>query len=83
MTSPRVSSILNNLEKKGLIKRNFSTVDRRKVYIYITSKGKQKVSDKVSDTYSLFYNILKKLGENDAKELVRILNRLNELTDNT
>jgi DNA-binding MarR family transcriptional regulator len=82
MTSPRVSSILNNLEKKGLIKRDFSTIDRRKVYISITSKGKQKVSDNVSDTYNLFYDILKKLGEDDSKELVRILNRLNGLIEN-
>lgn len=76
MTSPRVSNILNNLEKKEFIKRDFSTIDRRKVYIYITDKGSQYVIDNVSKTNEVLSKVLEKIGEDDAKELIRIINRL-------
>lgn len=76
MTSPRVSNILNNLEKKEFIKRDFSTIDRRKVYIYITDKGSKYVIDNVSKTNEVLSKALEKIGEDDAKELIRIINRL-------
>ncbi|MCC8070029.1 MAG: MarR family winged helix-turn-helix transcriptional regulator [Ruminococcus sp.] len=76
MTSPRVSNILSTLEKKGYIKRDFSTVDRRKVYIYITEDGQKYVDDISIKSRALFDSMIEKLGEHDAKELVRIINRL-------
>lgn len=76
MTSPRVSNILNSLEKKEYIKRDFSTIDRRKVYISMTNKGNKYVKDNISKTNELLSKSLEKIGEDDAKELIRIINRL-------
>lgn len=78
MTSPRISNILNNLEKKGYIKRDFSIIDRRKVYIYLTKDGKDYVKKISNDTKSIFNSMLEKLGEHDVKEFIRIINRLVE-----
>lgn len=78
MTSPRVSNILSTLEKKGYIRRDFSTVDRRKVYIYITDDGEKYVNEIAEESKKIFKSIIEKLGEHDAHELVRIINRLIE-----
>jgi DNA-binding MarR family transcriptional regulator len=76
MTNPRVSSILNNLEKKGYVKREFSTLDRRKVYIHITKEGTSYIASISLKTKGLFDSIVNKVGEDDARELVRILQKV-------
>ncbi|MGN1411595.1 MAG: MarR family winged helix-turn-helix transcriptional regulator [Oscillospiraceae bacterium] len=76
MTSPRVSVILNSLENKRYITRNFSTRDRRKVYIYITEEGKKYVNEITTQTKKIFNSMIEKLGKRDAQELVRIVDRL-------
>lgn len=76
MSSPRISSILNTLEKKEFIKRDFSTIDRRKVYISITNSGYKYVQEISNKTIEVLSSLIDKLGENDTKELIRILNRL-------
>ena len=79
MSSPRISSALKNLEKKGFINREFSTTDRRKVYVNITNTGKQYVFKKTSEIYNLFYAMFKELGIDDTKELIRIIDKLNNI----
>lgn len=76
MTNPRVSSILSNLERKGYVTREFSTLDRRKVYIYITADGTNYVKSIFLETKGLFDSMVDKVGEDDAKELVRILQKV-------
>lgn len=76
MTNPRVSKILNNLESKGFIKREFSTMDRRKVYIHITNDGLNYVENISLKTQESFNAIIQKIGESDTIELIRILNKI-------
>lgn len=76
MTNPRVSKILNNLESKGFIKREFSTIDRRKVYIHITNDGLNYVENISLKTQESFNAIIQKIGESDTIELIRILNKI-------
>ena len=76
MTNPRVSKILNNLESKGFIKREFSTMDRRKVYIHITNDGLNYVENISLKTQESFNVIIQKIGESDTIELIRILNKI-------
>lgn len=40
VSSARIASTLNSLEKKGLIKRNKSEEDKRKIIISITKNGR-------------------------------------------
>ena len=40
VTMPRITTILNGMDKKGLIERQTSSEDRRKVIVMITKKGK-------------------------------------------
>ena len=40
VTMPRITTILNGMDRKGLIERQTSTQDRRKVIVNITRKGK-------------------------------------------
>ena len=40
VTMPRITTILNGMDNKGLIERQTSTQDRRKVIVMITKKGR-------------------------------------------
>ena len=43
VSPPAISSMLERLEEKGLIKRSFSTRDRRRVEIVLTGEGSELV----------------------------------------
>ncbi|HZK34910.1 MAG TPA: MarR family transcriptional regulator [Bacillota bacterium] len=79
ISSARVAAILNNLEKKGLITRQIDKSDRRKIIVELTKKGSEKAEKHNQTVISLTAQMLESLGEQDAKELVRITGRLAEL----
>jgi DNA-binding MarR family transcriptional regulator len=79
VSTARVATALNSLEKKGLITRQIDTSDRRKILVGITLEGKclaeknyRAVVDVIAKRFAL-------LGEYDAKEYVRITSRLAEM----
>lgn len=73
---PTTSKILNSLEERGYILRKIDRSDRRVTYISITKEGYaciKKLHD-VRDQYVI--ELMNKLGEHDAKELIRIIDKL-------
>lgn len=77
ISSARVAAMLNNLEKKGLVMRKKNPDDRRKTIVVITEKGKEMAKKIETDVMNHVMGILKHLGEDDAKEFVRIMGKLN------
>ena len=80
VSTARISRTLNNIEKKGYIIREMDSTDRRKVIVSITENGIryfEKVHAKVHDNRT---KLLEDLGETDSKELLRILNRIVEIS---
>jgi DNA-binding MarR family transcriptional regulator len=75
ITPGAVTHIINSLEKKGFIERVNDFTDRRIVLIKPNEKG----NDVIKMMNSLFFEKLKKiiefLGDEDAKELNRILSK--------
>ncbi len=79
ITSARVAASLNNLETKGFITREIDTEDRRKINIYLTDSGLEealKTSKIQNDKITFLFN---ELGQNDSKELIRLLIRVKQI----
>ena len=76
ITSARIAAALNSLEGKGLILRRIDTEDRRRILIDLTDAGREQVQKHYQMIMSYTTNMLKYLGEDDAKEYIRIMKKL-------
>lgn len=79
VSSARIATALNSLEKKGLVTRQIDKNDRRKIIIGITQKGKDLAEKQYHIAVSGIAKILVLLGDHDAKEYVRIMSKLAEI----
>jgi DNA-binding MarR family transcriptional regulator len=78
VTLAAVTHQINTLEKHGLIKRLSDGNDRRIVLIELTKKGNTQVV-KLKEEFVKKIQILSEyLGENDTKELVRLVKKISE-----
>lgn len=76
----RMSHILDSLETKGYVTRRPDPSDRRRVLVSVTESGRDHAAKKNAESVALLSNQLSSLGEHDAQELVRILNKAYSLT---
>ncbi len=80
LSRARMSHILDALETKGYVTRRTDPSDRRRVLVNITESGRDYAAKKNAESVALLSNQLSSLGEHDAQELVRILNKAYSLT---
>lgn len=76
LSTARIATILNRLEAKDLIVRAHDNRDRRKVFIYLTDKGKELATVKINALRQHMNNLLSILGEEDAKEYLRLTSKV-------
>ncbi len=76
MTTPRISAAVAGLVRKGLVERVTDELDRRRLHIYITEKGSALVNGKRDELTASFAELLEYLGEEDARQYVRIMGRI-------
>lgn len=76
INTSRVAAILKTLSKKGYIERKSDPKDKRKIQVYITDKGKQYGQQRREDILNHIDQMLEMLGEEDAKEHLRIMKRI-------
>lgn len=81
VSSARVAVILNSLERKGLIIRMIDPSDRRRILVNITEEGRIVAEDHKRKMLEHFAQMMKMLGEHDAKEYVRIVKKLSECVE--
>ena len=79
VSSARIASTLNSLEKKGLIKRNKSEEDKRKIIISITKNGKITIEKHREKVERYLRKMVEILGEKDSLEFIRIVKRIKEI----
>ncbi|OLS40984.1 MarR family winged helix-turn-helix transcriptional regulator [Bacillus sp. MRMR6] len=79
LSTPRVASALNSLSKKGFIERNRDTADKRIVIVTITEPGRSFMLEEHEQAMRMMEKTLRKLGEHDANEFVRIIKRITEI----
>lgn len=76
ITSARIAAALNSLEKKGLITRRIDAQDRRRILIDMTDTGREQVKKHYEKILETTINMLKHLGEEDAKNYIRIMKKM-------
>lgn len=80
-TPSSVSQIIKALEEKGLVQRMISPADRRLVYVNLSERG----NDMMCETMRVFSDRIEKiidaLGEEDADQLITLLEKLSKLLD--
>jgi len=76
VSTARVATALNSLEGKGLITREIDKNDRRRILVKLTEKGCEFEKEQENKITQVIVDMLKGLGEFDAKEYIRITGRL-------
>lgn len=76
VSSARTAAVLNALERKGEILRLPDEEDHRRVRVVLTEAGKKRILRVHEDAHQDVKRILAELGDRDAAELLRLLNRL-------
>lgn len=71
----RTAAILNTLERKGLAMRRSDPADGRRVLAYITEAGSRVAGERYREALENMAQSLRLLGEEDTRELMRILNK--------
>ncbi|MET7000293.1 MarR family winged helix-turn-helix transcriptional regulator [Chitinophaga defluvii] len=71
-----ISRIIELLVKKGLVKRETDTIDRRKVFLQLTPKGVEKYKDVRPLVMEMRKTGWHNLTETDYNELTRILDEI-------
>ncbi len=79
VSSARVATILNNLEKKGLIIRETDNNDKRKIVVFLTAEGERTGRAEYDRVLKYITELFTRLGEEDTKNLIRILRRVTGL----
>lgn len=76
VTLATMSENIKRLENLGLIKREHDLNDRRRVYVYITQKGK-KLIEKHERIYLKYLDLLlKELNDEEKKIIKQVLNKI-------
>ena len=79
ITASRVTAIIHALESKEMVSRVSNGVDRRKVTVEITEKGKKAVEGLRTEALHRSQVIMDKIGESDTHEFLRIMNKIIEI----
>jgi len=72
---PAMTGLIDRLELQELVKRDRSSADRRVIYIELTEKGKNLVSEIDSPLRDLHHELVGHLSRAELKELSRLLEK--------
>lgn len=81
LSSARVANVLRSLEEKGLVTREHSQVDRRRVTVSLTEAGRRENEQHKREFDELASRFLAQLGEEDVQDILRLLRRVNQTID--
>lgn len=79
ISKPAISYILNTLEKKNYITREIDPKDRRKVSISATPEGRAAAEQSMKKYDEIWDEILERFGEDNMKNLIELIQSLDEL----
>lgn len=79
MSKPALTKETKRLEKLGYIKKTTLLHNLRNRYILLTPKGLEKLVSEHDNIYRLPSLVLDKLGEEESKKFVDMLNKINEI----
>ena len=80
LTRPRITQILDALEKKGMVERRRDDHDQRRVRVSLTEEGEVRTTELMYKMVALIKNHLMLLGEDDSRAFARILQKTADVT---
>ena len=80
ITRASVTSVLDRLEAKGLVKRADVPNNRRSYHVVLTEKGRAWVEEVEPLYRESIHQVMEGLGERDCMQLVRLLERVRTQT---
>ena len=81
LSRPRITAALSALQRKGLIAMHRSPTDRRRIQVSITEAGREIIGGRLVRMEAYFDKMLSGLGEADARELIRLIDRCVEVME--
>ena len=79
-STARISAALGSLERKGQIKREIDTTNRRNILVTITEDGRRRIRSDMEKMRGQMIAVFTEMGEQDAAEFVRLTKRFFQLT---
>lgn len=79
ISTARTAAALNSLERKGLVTRNIDPSDRRRILVTLTDRGEAYAREERNHMLKHTTLLIRRLGEKDATEFVRIMGRVAEI----
>jgi DNA-binding MarR family transcriptional regulator len=76
-----VSQMLGALEKKGYINRDIDKNNRRNLIVTLTPEGREVLMSQHEIFSGRLEKIISHLGESDVKQMIMIVNRMIEITN--
>lgn len=76
-----ISQNLSSLEKKGFIKRALDEKNRRNVIVTLTPEGRKSMKEHYSQFTDKLAKIVSRLGEDNVKELIELVDRMTEISN--
>ncbi|RKY72244.1 MAG: hypothetical protein DRP97_00920 [Candidatus Latescibacterota bacterium] len=83
ITPPSATSLINPLVKSEMLKRVYDKNDRRIVRLSITSKGRKELKRGFNKLNNNMKKILMQLNINEQKNIIRILEKLSKIYENS
>ena len=81
ITKPAVSQMFNSLEKKGYIKREIDSNDRRKFVVTLTPKGHEILQDMQEYFKKMLTEMISRFGEDNTRQFIELFNRFANISD--
>lgn len=79
VTPPAVTGLVDKLVKTNLVKRKFSSSDRRIIMISLTEKGKSVISKIKNQFNDLLLTILKEFSPEEKESFLKITEKMEKL----
>ena len=78
VTTASVTSLLDTLERRGLVERRPDPADRRRLLVAITPTAQAMVRQYVPEVVTLQGAVMSGIGEEDRQQLIAVLTRIRE-----
>lgn len=75
VSTARIASALNTLEKKGFVKREKSAMDARKVVIHMTDEGRKVMQERLNVINSVVIPMFERLTEEETETMIELIKK--------
>ena len=82
ISRPAITAILNTLEEKGLIIRTMDHLDKRRILVELSQKGKAGLEEVEKELLARVGLIMQTLGQEESEQLLSLLNKAVEVEAN-